>query len=263
MKSRKTAPTDRASSTSKPDMSPPIDIDGSEIQRATIDGEDVSEITIDGQQTAGFVDIPDSGITRYTYDDEDIAGGTLSDVWGGNDASLVGDATSANNGTALDFDGVDDEAAATIPTGTEYSVYTRARVDSTNFNIAIWSFDSSISRAGFKNTLRVEPGPTLIFGHFEDNDGTFYRTTASVSTGTFVDTVATIAEGGEMRLYIGDTQDDSTSVAQLDDSADQYHSAFEAQQGFGDVTLEEQRFYNKQLTDSEVASLVNNGSISG
>jgi len=43
-------------------MSPPIDIDGSEIQEATIDGQDVSEITIDGQQAADFIDIPDSGM---------------------------------------------------------------------------------------------------------------------------------------------------------------------------------------------------------
>jgi len=45
-------------------MSPPINIDGSEIQRATIDGEDVSEITIDGQQTAGFGVIPDSALAQ-------------------------------------------------------------------------------------------------------------------------------------------------------------------------------------------------------
>ena len=60
-------------------MSPPIDIDGSEIQRATIDGEDVSEITIDGQQTAGFVDIPDS----EGFEHNDLAG-----VYGGDTGSF-------------------------------------------------------------------------------------------------------------------------------------------------------------------------------
>lgn len=66
-------------------MSPPIDIDGSEIQKATIDGQNVSEITIDGQQTAGFVDIPDSAID--SFEDQNIAeytqysSGTVSNVW--------------------------------------------------------------------------------------------------------------------------------------------------------------------------------------
>jgi len=45
-------------------MSPPIDIDGSEIQEATIDGQIVSEITIDGQEA--FDPIPDTQITRPT-----------------------------------------------------------------------------------------------------------------------------------------------------------------------------------------------------
>lgn len=205
--------------------------------------------------------IPDSAITRYSYDDEDITGSTLSDVWNGNDATLLGDPTSTDNGTARDFDGNDDEATATIPIGTEYSVYTRARLDSTNFNIPFWSFDSSISRAGFKNTLRAESGGTLRFAHFEDGNGTFYTTATSISTGSFFDITATVAAGGEMRLYLGDTQDDSTSVAQLDDSSDQYHTAFEQQQGHGNVTVAEQRFYSKQLADSEVSSLVNNGRI--
>lgn len=70
-------------------MSPPIDIDGSEIQRATIDGEDVSEITIDGQQTAGFVDIPDSAIGQY-----DATQLSLSD---GDGVSTWPDSTSSGN----------------------------------------------------------------------------------------------------------------------------------------------------------------------
>jgi hypothetical protein len=65
-------------------MSPPIDIDGSEIQRATIDGEDVSEITIDGQQTAGFVDIPDAQNLQANHDARQITGlsdGEIVSTW--------------------------------------------------------------------------------------------------------------------------------------------------------------------------------------
>jgi hypothetical protein len=46
-------------------MSPPIDIDGTEIQEATIDGQDVSEITIDGQQAAELNVLPVSDIANF------------------------------------------------------------------------------------------------------------------------------------------------------------------------------------------------------
>jgi hypothetical protein len=57
-------------------MSPPINIDGSEIQEATIDGQDVSEITIDGQQAADLSAIPDSVLAQdlvawYRFEDGD------------------------------------------------------------------------------------------------------------------------------------------------------------------------------------------------
>jgi len=62
-------------------MSPPIDIDGSEIQEATIDGQTVSEITIDGQEA--FDPIPDSVIEDFERDNP------LSDYSGGGNFSII------------------------------------------------------------------------------------------------------------------------------------------------------------------------------
>jgi len=62
-------------------MSPPIDIDGAEIQRATIDGEDVSEITIDGQQTAGFSIIPDSAVLHLDASALNLQDGDSVSTW--------------------------------------------------------------------------------------------------------------------------------------------------------------------------------------
>jgi len=77
-------------------MSPPIDIDGSEIQEATIDGQDVSEITIDGQQAADLNIIPDSGDLRARYDARELS---LSD---GQSVSSWSDSANNNDLSPVD-----------------------------------------------------------------------------------------------------------------------------------------------------------------
>jgi len=94
-------------------MSPPIDIDGSEIQEATIDGQDVSEITIDGQQAADLIDIPDSEDLQARYDFRRNDGTLpLVDQTGNgydiNNGQFSGVGASINGNQAGDFDGVDD-----------------------------------------------------------------------------------------------------------------------------------------------------------
>jgi len=95
-------------------MSPPIDIDGSEIQEATIDGQDVSEITIDGQQAADLVVIPDSIVHRWPADEG--SGSTLRDAVGSEDLtanfSTWVSGSQFQGGAALDYDGIDDKAEA-------------------------------------------------------------------------------------------------------------------------------------------------------
>jgi len=113
-------------------MSPPIDIDGSEIQDATIDGQDVSKITIDGQQAADLSGIPDSALTQelvawYRFEDgdgRDYASNAEfpSVTWGDSTAyngtvngpsfqsnGGVRDFVNGTNSGAFNFDGSDDE----------------------------------------------------------------------------------------------------------------------------------------------------------
>jgi len=82
-------------------MSPPIDIDGSEIQEATIDGQDVSEITIDGQQAAPLNVIPDSGL-KHQYDATALSLTDTDDVSTWPDKSGSEDATAVNPPTYRD-----------------------------------------------------------------------------------------------------------------------------------------------------------------
>jgi len=66
-------------------MSPPTNIDGTDITGATIDGQDVQEITVDGQTV--FSALPDSLLARYNLDDnppytESVNGFDATDVGG-------------------------------------------------------------------------------------------------------------------------------------------------------------------------------------
>jgi len=106
-------------------MSPPIDIDGSEIKRATIDGEDVSEITIDGQQTAGFVD----GLLQ-----EGFESGSLSSNYGGNTGSATVQNSTVHAGDhALELGGSKGDTISridsdvTVERGGVYSGYIRGQ----------------------------------------------------------------------------------------------------------------------------------------
>jgi len=112
-------------------MSPPIDIDGSEIQEATIDGQDVSEITIDGQQAADLIGIPDSVVAHF--DATELSGfndGNTVSTWpdeaNGHDATSSGApvyrASGINGNPAVEFDGTNDSYDA--PVGVTSQPYT-------------------------------------------------------------------------------------------------------------------------------------------
>jgi len=88
-------------------MSPPINIDGSQVSGITIDGTSVSEVTVDGDVV--FSAIPDNVVSLYEYEnDSDTT--TALDSKGSNDANISGATytTSANVGSlALDHDRTD------------------------------------------------------------------------------------------------------------------------------------------------------------
>jgi hypothetical protein len=84
-------------------MTPPTNIDGTDISGATIDGQDVKEITVDGQTV--FSAIPDSVDHRWPSDEG--SGSTLSNSLTSVDISLTFDdwvsGSQYNGGTAPDY----------------------------------------------------------------------------------------------------------------------------------------------------------------
>jgi len=142
-------------------MSPPIDIDGSEIQEATIDGQDVSEITIDGQQAADLNVIPDSAIAHYDAKAAFGSGddGTTITEWqdelgnyplSGGSPTIEADAINGNRAPV--FDGVDDLLDNTDISGTQPMTLFVAAQDDAG---ADGTFHPLIDNADSDDTTRV------------------------------------------------------------------------------------------------------------
>jgi len=155
-------------------MSPPIDIDGSEIQEATIDGQDVSEITIDGQQAADLIGIPDTSMFQnpiYQWTAQagiGVSDGSEASSWDDQLASLT--ASSVGNPLfradqagfeAVEYDGSDDAhnytSNADAPTGqSALSFAALVYINDVTVNNSIASYGPINDSEGFE--LSIEDG---------------------------------------------------------------------------------------------------------
>jgi len=138
-------------------MSPPINIDGSEIQEATIDGQNVSEITIDGQQTADFVDIPDSAVAQFDaqklsgFSDGDTVSSRIDQSDAGFDltnGSGTYRASGLNGFPTVDYNGSSDghDAATGLSVTDKFVIFAVIDSDfgvSPSNNQMLWAHDSA------------------------------------------------------------------------------------------------------------------------
>jgi len=172
-------------------MSPPINIDGSEIQRATIDGEDVSEITIDGQQAADLSPIPDSEDLHARYDATELAltDGDSVSTWAdetGNGYDLTAgtapsyQASEINSNPAVAFDKANSEfldvdfSALSQPN----TIFAVIRTDSVGENERIWDSstgvnDHSFYGSGSPTDYAINAGVNLRDGAINTNNHIF------------------------------------------------------------------------------------------
>jgi len=233
-------------------MSPPIDIDGSEIQEATIDGQDVKEITIDGQQAAEFIDIPDSAVAQYDATAISATDGNPLSSWSdqisGNDLSAVNAPTfrnSAINGNpAVEFDGSDDEMTAAIGRFSQpitYGLVYRLKSTSSTNNI--------VTRQS--GSLQYRPTANNDFNHFDGNTGFIGGTPTTNNEIGFLIWDASNTEqyvnGSQISLSSGSTSPTDLVDLRVGTSAfDEFLDGF-----IGEIIIYDDRLTNSERTEEE------------
>jgi len=248
-------------------MSPPINIDGSDIQRATIDGQAVSQITIDGQDA--FNRIPDSGIARYTFDDADTSGDTALDLFNNNNATINGATTGVaglagtyDSGEAYSFDGVNDR------------VDTPVSPQSGGFSFGGWvSLDSqssgTFSRAGDEsnNQLVLRYKSTAARIEFYTFDGTFRglrRSGVGLSNGVATHIIGAFDSTDGYTLYKnGSVAASDPSTTFIVPSATMVIGATAGGSDPIPADMDDWQYYAKGITDTEASNWYNTGNILG
>lgn len=253
-------------------MSPPINLDGSTVDAITMDGDSVSEVTVDG--SAVFSAIPDSGISRWTYDDADLTNGVPDDVWGSNDATNNGATTGVTGqfNEAFEFDN-DDTVTA--------DVVGFAAPDS--FSLPIWINTGSTSN--FEDVFNAQGAGGAASDEFAiqqtDSNTTRLLSYVGGSLDVNIESSATIDDNSWHLLTPVWDGPNSQATYYLDDAfeigtdtIDGSSTDFITSTGWTwgarvDGTLDyvgradDPRVYDKALSSTEVSNLYNTGSISG
>jgi hypothetical protein len=251
-------------------MTPPINIDGSQVSEVTIDGQPVSQVTIDGQDVLSA--IPDSGVARWDFEDDSDTTEAV-DVWGDSNGSISGpsysSSTVAEGSFALDFDESNDDevvvpsdvysfdgSSFTISayiqfkdTGDDVVFSKGPESDNDNEQLVIGAYGGGIEFSFYADDLR---GPTPA-------TDTWVRWTFTYDSGT-----------GDRVIWNGDTEDVS------DTANDDLKNTDSSDLKFGDdldsiisgaqqpnIYLDDTRIYDKALSSTEVSNLVDTGSIDG
>jgi len=259
-------------------MSPPIEIDGTDISGATIDGTDVTEITVDGQTvfTAQTLPVAYSNlIAWYPFDSAEYGGNNADDVTALFNPAQSGDSTAydgtvngptyqasgggtdinagANSG-AFDFDFSDhiELGKSFLPSG----------------SVAVWFFvDAFDSTEEFWFPIGLNSNNGLYFFNSTTEWGVRDRAnagdnrfsaTSSFSTGQWNHFVWS-TDGTNIACYLNGTKDTSTGSEGLhfEYIGTAYSSGGGAQFSL-DGRVDDFRVYDKQLSQSEVNQMISN-----
>lgn len=211
--------------------------------------------------------IPDSAISRWTFDNADTSGGTTTDVWGDNDATINGATTGASGANqtyttneAHSFDGVDDyeDTGVKILDGVS------------NFTVAVWIYPRDLQDFGFVFNENDDSNGTRLYVGNSGDDVTFEIEESgnnisvkylSLSANQWTHVAGTY-DGSNITIYIDGAQEGSTSASLNIVSATT--TEFGRQSGNDrnfDGNIDDLRLYNKALSSTEVSDLYNNGAI--
>jgi len=252
-------------------MTPPINFGGDTVDAVTIDGDSVTSVTVDGSTV--FSTIPDSGISRYEFEDSSDTT-TAVDSWGNNDGTIDGatyDGTrSAFGESSLLFDA---SAADGVDVPNDGSLN-----PSDELSIAVWAYPTTISgnRRVFVSKGDINNEEIGIFVESDGQvvarikiDGSRITLLGSSNLPTDEWTFFTLTFGGSESVLYEDgssVASDNTSgsittnTEKLQFGRDEIQTASGSDYAF-DGNLDHIDLYNKGLSSSEVSDLFNNGNI--
>jgi len=261
----------------------PTSIDGTDITGATIDGTDVTEITVDGDTvfTAGpeLSDIvaPGNLVMWYPFEDgtgedETRTGGLLDSngiaVGDSTDYSLSGSGsvTHASNIGVNDLVNGDPSGAFDF-TGSNELSFSEYSIPSNDITISAWvkvnsgaggifaTQASDVFDLSYGGTYQTNPPNEYTIQYF---DGSRKQLLSGVSTtGQYVHVLATCDSSNDVELFInGVSKATGTSGGITDFNADiNVHDTF---RGSLDCEIDDCRFYNKTLSQSEIDDIIDN-----
>jgi len=235
-----------------------IDINGDVIQSISIDGEFTEEVTVDGDIVFQGSAIPDSGVSRLTFDDADTEGGTALDVWGNNDGTINGATTGVSgiagydSGQAYSFGGDD---YVSLPAYPNFSA----------FSVSIWVNGDGGTAVGLTENNNIEIRENNNTWAFRMNNstyidgpgGNFNSDTHLVATwdGSTREWFVNASSQGTLSTTTNGQKAEGTAIGRRSDVG-----GFEA---FLTGVADDFRVYDGRLTATEVSNLYNTGSIDG
>lgn len=222
--------------------------------------------------------IPDSGVSRYTFDNGDTSNGTAVDVWGGNDATINGATTGVSGANqsyttneAYSLDGSDDYLTAPYTNPSTISLACWINLDGVISNqiiASVWSPTSSEQAIKlWHNDTTDDANKEGARWEVNTSAGLVVSSNNAVlSTNTWYHLVGTY-DGSSVTLYIDGSQVDSISHSG-DISTSPLDYTIGAQDPNAPVAfyggdLDDMRLYDKGLSATEVLNLYNTGSING
>ena len=256
---------------------PPVEIDGNPITGATIDGTDVQEITVDGDvvfSAAPTINFPvaySNLVAWYPFDSATYGGSNADDVTailGGSgddtayDGTVNGATYDANGGVtdisagansgAFEFDGSNDSIAIDNSLGTLLP-----------FTIMYWIFSDTYNKGGVgmedssfdeMSSLRHETFEEFRF-FSRGNNGDF-QVTAPWTINQFQH-VAGVDDGSQIKIYV-DGNLEATDTSGGSKSAVDNFIGRTADPEFSDAIIEDVRFYDTDLSGSQINQIYNN-----
>jgi len=205
--------------------------------------------------------IPDSGVTLYEFEQD------LTDSWGGNDAvdnTSAGYSTTAQYGTyAKAFDGVDDDIDTTIETvgstGGEYSLafWLYYRGSTSSFQ----RFMGNYGNTGDDIWIGNNGGGDL---RFQDDKAGAPIASGALETDTWIHVVMAVDSNGVEGYKNGSSiVTAGTGRSSASSTGQNFLIGQERNGNYADMIVDNFKYFDKRLSDTEASNLYNTGSIDG